>query len=125
MISSSVISRLYTSGVLQVKRSLTHRTADQRIWLGRWIEARPLRPINYRQMTGLRTGDCVRIDIPDASDPDHDRFHGRYGTIVDVMGDDAGTETGDPRDGTLYRVEFDGGNQHDFRWRDLRPASVE
>lgn len=65
--------------------------------------------------------DRVRIDIPDETDPDHDRFHGKHGFVVDVLEDAADTETGDPRDQHLYRVEMDVGDVMDFRWRDLRP----
>lgn len=68
-------------------------------------------------------GDRVRVDIPDESDPDHERFHGEQGTVVDVMMDDAGTLTGDDRESTLYTVDLDDGPTADFRWRDLRPSS--
>lgn len=34
--------------------------------------------------------DRVRIDIPDETDPDYDRFHGRHGEIVAILVDDAG-----------------------------------
>lgn len=66
-------------------------------------------------------GDRVRVDIPDRDDPDHDPFHGRRGTVVDVLADEAGTETGDDRDSTLYTVKLEDGTSMDFRWRDLRP----
>lgn len=66
-------------------------------------------------------GDSVRVDIPDTSDPDFDQHHGRRGEIVEVLQDDANMETGDSRDGTIYRVEFEDGETADFRWRDLRP----
>jgi len=36
--------------------------------------------------------------------------------------DDAGLETGDERDGVIFRVRFDDGEIADFRWRDLRPV---
>lgn len=49
----------------------------------------------------IEEGDRVRIDIPDASDPDFERLHGRTGTVVEVFDDDAGDETGDPRDSSL------------------------
>lgn len=66
-------------------------------------------------------GDRVRVDIPDETDPDHERYHGEEGTIVDVRSDNAGSVTGDERDSTLYRVELDSGETVDLRWRDLRP----
>ena len=53
--------------------------------------------------------DRVRVDIPDKDDPDHDRWHGVVGTVVDVREDDAGKETGDERDSTEYLVESDDG----------------
>lgn len=73
-------------------------------------------------MRRFRAGDRIRVDIPDETDPDHDPFHGRQGTVVKVYSDDAGDETGDERDSYLFRVKFDDGSLHDFRWRDLRPT---
>jgi len=72
-------------------------------------------------MQRFEEGDRIRIDIPDTTDPDFDRYHGRYGTVIDVIGDDAGIETGDERDSRLFRVEVDDGSVVDLRWRDLRP----
>jgi len=71
-------------------------------------------------MRTLQVGDQVRIDIPNKSDPDHDRLHRKHGTIVDKIEDDAGQETGDPRDSVLYAVELENSIEH-LRWRDLRP----
>ncbi|KPN30791.1 hypothetical protein SY89_01531 [Halolamina pelagica] len=73
-------------------------------------------------MQRFAEGDRVRIDIPDKTDPDHDRWHDTLGTVVAVREDDAGVETGDERDGVEYRVEGDGGESMWFRWRDVRPA---
>lgn len=72
-------------------------------------------------MRALQVGDRVRIDIPNKDDPDHDRLHGKHGTIVDKLEDDAGKETGDPRDSYLYVIELDDTIEH-LRWRDLRPV---
>lgn len=66
-------------------------------------------------------GDRVRVDIPDETDPDHERYHGVHGTVVSVVEDDADTVTGDAREAAIFRVEFDTGESADFRWRDLRP----
>jgi len=66
-------------------------------------------------------GDRVRIDIPDETDPDYDRYHGRHGEIVAILEDDAGVVTGDTRDAVLYRVQLEDGTKTDVRWRDLRP----
>ena len=76
-------------------------------------------------MQSIEVGDLVRVDIPDTTDPDFDRHHGRYGTVVEILHDDAGQETGDPRDSQLYRVELNDGRKQDFRWRDLRPAGSQ
>lgn len=73
-------------------------------------------------MKRFDTGDDVRIDIPDKTDPDHDRLHGMRGIVVEVLSDDAGVATGDEREGYLFRVELAGGETVDVRWRDLRPA---
>ena len=73
-------------------------------------------------MSRFTEGDRIRVDIPDKTDPDHDQYHGNHGEIISVIDDDAGTTTGDERDGSLYRVELSNGQTADFRWRDLRPA---
>lgn len=72
-------------------------------------------------MQQLNKGDPVRADLPDVTDPDHELYHGRTGVVIEVLHDDAGLETGDERDNTLYRVEFENGEKADFRWGDLRP----
>lgn len=72
-------------------------------------------------MQRFSEGDPVRVDIPDETDPDHERYHGVRGTVVEVFKDDAGSATGDERDSLLYRIEFEDGHREDFRWRDLRP----
>lgn len=69
----------------------------------------------------FEVGNRVRIDIPDETDPDHDRLHDRRGEIITILGDDAGDVTGDSRDAFLYRVLLDDGTETDVRWRDLRP----
>jgi ribosomal protein L21E len=67
-------------------------------------------------------GDTVQIDIPDETDPDYERLHGRRGTVVEIISDDAGPVTGDQRDGYLFRVKIANGDAVDVRWRDLRPV---
>jgi ribosomal protein L21E len=72
-------------------------------------------------MSEFAMGDRVRVDIPDTSDPDFDRYHGRHGEVREVLEDDAGDLTGDREDNLLFRVELDSGEIADFRRRDLRP----
>ena len=72
-------------------------------------------------MDRFAEGDQVRIDIPDTTDPDHDQYHGKHGTVTDVLEDHAGNSTGDNRDNIIYRIQFKDGTTMDFRWRDLRP----
>jgi ribosomal protein L21E len=72
-------------------------------------------------MRRFDTGDTVRIDIPDETDPDHGQFHGARGTVVEILSDDAGTLTGDDREQYIFRVELTNGESIDVRWRDLRP----
>lgn len=72
-------------------------------------------------MEWLEKGDRVRVDIPNADDPDFDLFHGRDGIITRILSDKVGEITGDNRDNNLYRVKFEDETSHDFRWRDLRP----
>jgi hypothetical protein len=72
-------------------------------------------------MSGFTTGDRVRVDIPDETDPDHDRYHGLHATVVEVLEDDVSEITGDDHDAVIYRVELETEEMADFRWRDLRP----
>ena len=71
----------------------------------------------------LEQGTEVRVDIPDTTDPDFERYHRCCGTIVATVEDDTSELTGDARDDVLYRVKFDDGSTQYFRWRDLRPDS--
>lgn len=73
-------------------------------------------------MRRFEIGDRVRVDIPDTTDPDHERLHGKEGTVVEIIEDDAGKETGDIRDSYLFSVEVDKEGIEHLRWRDLRPA---
>jgi len=68
----------------------------------------------------IQKGDRVRVDIPDETDPDH-RYHGEHGEVVNILDDDAGRETGDPRDSLIYRLRLESGETVDLRWRDIRP----
>lgn len=72
-------------------------------------------------MSDFSIGDRVRVDIPDTTDPDFDRYHGEHGTIVKTVDDDANEITGEDRDRTIFRLKFDNGETADFRRRDLRP----
>lgn len=72
-------------------------------------------------MEPFTEGDRVRVDIPDETDPEHDRFHGEHGTIVDVFEDQIEELTGDVRDSKIFRVELETEEIVDFRRRDLRP----
>jgi len=72
-------------------------------------------------MARFSIGDRVRVDIPDTTDPDHERYHRVHGTVVAVSRDDAGETTGDERDAVIYRIELENEETADFRWRDLRP----
>ena len=74
-------------------------------------------------MRRFEVSDYVRVDIPDPTDPDHERLHGQEGVVIEITEDDAGKETGDERDSYLFRVEPDDGQVEHLRWRDLRPAS--
>lgn len=71
-------------------------------------------------MPRFETGDRVRVDIPDETDPDHKQHHGEHGEVIKIFHDDAGNETGDKRDSVIYRVELND-EIVDLRWRDLRP----
>lgn len=71
-------------------------------------------------MTTIDVGDHVRIDIPDKTDLDHARLHDTYGTVVDVVEDDAGSVTGDSRDSYLYKVRTEENGTVNARWVDLR-----
>ena len=66
-------------------------------------------------MSEFHVGDRVRIDLPDETDPDHDRYHGEHGQIVDAFEDDASTLTGNDRGSIIYRVQFGNGEELDLR----------
>jgi ribosomal protein L21E len=73
------------------------------------------------ETTDYSVGDRVRIDIPDETDPDHDRYHGEHGQIIDILEDEAGTLTGDERDSIIFRVQFSDGEGLDLRHQSIRP----
>lgn len=74
-------------------------------------------------MKRFDVGDSVRIDIPDETDPDFEHLHACEGTVVEIIEDDAGVDTGDERDNVIYRVVLAGREERvDVRWRDLRPV---
>lgn len=85
------------------------------------------RPVDAdgHDMKRFAVGDRVRVDIPDTTDPDFDRYHGRKGDVVSIIKDDADKQTGDERDGYLFEVEFTDGERGQFRWRDLRPETSQ
>lgn len=72
-------------------------------------------------MRNVSVGERVRIDIPDETDPDHRRYHGKHGEVIAVIPDDAGSVTSDQSDADLYRIDLDTGGTFDARQRDLRP----
>ena len=72
-------------------------------------------------MQRFTEGDRVRVDIPDESDIDYERFHGEHGTIVSVLSDDTDAVTDNEQDSKIYRIQFDSGETMDFRRHDLRP----
>lgn len=47
-------------------------------------------------------GDRARIDILDETDPNHDRYHGEHGRIVNILEYEVGTLTGDDRGSNLF-----------------------
>ncbi len=54
-------------------------------------------------MERFSVGDCVRVDIPDETDPDYS-FHGEHGVIDEIILDDAEGLTGDSRGSVIYQV---------------------
>jgi len=72
-------------------------------------------------MSEFDVGDRVRVDIPDETDADYDRYHGEHGQVVEILEDEAGTLTGDERDSIIYRVRFRTGEELDLRHRAIRP----
>jgi len=73
-------------------------------------------------MQRFTEGDRVRIDIPDESDIDYERYHGSHGIIVSIDSDDAGMVTGVERDSRLYEVKLESGESMEFRRRYLRSS---
>lgn len=72
-------------------------------------------------MTQFEKGNRVRVDIPDTSDHDHSRYHGKHGTVTTVLEDEAEAVIRSRAHSQIYRVELDSGETMDFRERDLRP----
>lgn len=72
-------------------------------------------------MTKFEQGEQVRVDIPDQSDPDHERYHGKHGTVISVLTDDLPEITAQNADSPIYKVEFESEETMDFRGHDLRP----
>lgn len=70
-------------------------------------------------MSRFAEGDHVRVDLPDETDPDHDRYHGLHGTVA-VLEDDAVEVTGDNHDNYLVRIKLTNGETAELRWRDHR-----
>lgn len=61
-------------------------------------------------------GDRVRVDVPDETDPDHRRYHGRHGQVIAIIPDDQVDE-----ERRRFRVEFDVEGYADFPYWKLRP----
>lgn len=61
-------------------------------------------------MQRFTEGDRVRVDTPDETDPDHEVYHGKEGTVIGVPDDEAGEATGDGRDSVICRVELASGD---------------
>ncbi len=72
-------------------------------------------------MPQFSLGDRVRVDIPDATAPGFNTYHGRHGEVIQFLIDTASGLTGNPVDTVLYRVAFADGSVHEFREHDLRP----
>jgi len=65
-------------------------------------------------------GDRVRIDIPDEDDIDN-QYHGKHGTVIDIITDDLHRLTGFERDKYMYTIQFSDDTTLHCRQRDLRP----
>ena len=72
-------------------------------------------------MKQFKIGDRVRVDIPEKDDPDHERLRQKHGTVLEILEDNAGQETGDVRNSYLFSVEIDDDSIENLRWRGLRP----
>ena len=66
-------------------------------------------------MGEFEVGDRIRVDIPDESNVDHARYHGKHGEIITVIDGDV----------DRFRVEFDDGDYADFLPQALRPPITE
>lgn len=69
---------------------------------------------------GWSTGERVRVDIPDETNPRHHRYHGRHGTIVAKI-PPSNTNSDAYTARKKCRVEFDTGGSGDFYATELRP----
>lgn len=78
-------------------------------------------PGERNPMQRFDEGERVRVNITNREDPDYD-YHRELGTVVKTVEDDVSSVTGDERDGILYFINLDEGEEICLRWRDLRPA---
>ena len=72
-------------------------------------------------MPEFSTGDTVRIDIPDETDPDHDQYHGEHGQIIDVVKGEITTITGEQIEETRYRIQLSDGEELELPAHAIRP----
>lgn len=72
-------------------------------------------------MPEYHAGNRVRIDIPDATNRNHDQYHGKHGQIVEILKDESDTLTVDQRDSIIYQIQLSDGEKIDVRHHAIRP----
>ena len=74
----------------------------------------------------FRVRDIVQVHLPDKTDPDHDRYHGKRGIIVKRMESGLVTITGQEKNNsTYYRVQFSHNKKLDLPQQALTKAGQE
>ena len=72
-------------------------------------------------MTEFSTGETVRIDIPDETDPDHDAYHGEHGQVIEIVEGEITTITGEQVEEIRYRIRLRDGEELELPAYSIRP----
>jgi len=73
-------------------------------------------------MSEFSTGETVRIDIPDETDPDHDAYHGEHGHVIDIVEGEMTTITGEQVEEIRYRIRLPDGEELELPSHAIRPS---
>ena len=72
-------------------------------------------------MSEFSTGETVRIDIPDETDPDHDAYHGEHGQVIGIVEGEITTITGEQVEEIRYRIRLPNSEELELPAYSIRP----